>query len=270
MIPSPLRWVGGKRTSRVMIADYLPRDAECYCEVFAGAAWVLFEKKPHPVEVLNDANGDLVNLWRVIKWRPAELLEEVQKYLYSREMFDEWRRKRPDGSDEMDRAVWLYLLIQTSFGAETRSATFGYRKSSPQPLFLDKSLRQFEPAKERLRNVFIEHGDFEKVISRYDQPRTIFYCDPPYLDTCGYEVPFSEQDHERLATTLRGIEGRFLVTVNDDPRLRAMYDGFHVVETEEKRSKSRKIEGRVVAPVLLIANYPLHRSETLPLGLFDT
>lgn len=238
-----------------------------------GAAWVLFGKKSHPVEVLNDANGDLVNLWRVMKWRPAELLEEVHKHLYSREMFEELTAARPDGKDEMELAVWLYLLIQTSFGADvsnTRSSTFGYRNKSPRDLFLYKSLEQFEPAKERLRGVFIEHGDFEKVISRYDQERTIFYCDPPYLDTCGYEELFIEQDYERFARTLRTIEGRFLVTVNDDPRIRAMYEGFHLVEIEEARSKSRQIEGRVAAPILLIANYPLHRPETLPLGLFDT
>jgi len=267
MLDSPIKWVGGKSNSRAGIVDLLPADAECYAEVFAGAAWVLFGKPAHPVEVLNDANGDLINLWRVLKWRPAELLERVHQHLYSREMFLALREQRPDGSDEMGRAVWLYLLIQQSFGADLsriRSPRFGFWNKSPRDLFLNKSLEQFWPAYERLRGVFIEHLDFADLIRRYDQPRTIFYCDPPYLATSGYAEAFSGADHARLATTLRGIAGRFLLTVNDHPALRDLYAGLPIIETTEARALARASEGRVAAPILLIANYPL-KQPVLPL-----
>ena len=118
MLASPLKWVGGKSKLRAAVIALLPSDAECYAEVFAGAAWVLFGKPPHPVEIINDANGDLANLWRVIKWQPAELLERIHQNLYSREQFMEIRANRPDDKDEMGRAEWLYLLIQQSFGAD--------------------------------------------------------------------------------------------------------------------------------------------------------
>lgn len=95
MLSSPIKWVGGKSKSRADIIGLLPAGAECYCEVFAGAAWVLFGKPSHPVEVLNDKNGDLVNLWRVLKHRPAELLERVHQSLYSREQFMVLREMRP-------------------------------------------------------------------------------------------------------------------------------------------------------------------------------
>src|SRR5579864_8552637 len=100
MIASPITWVGGKHHLRRKVVARLPADAECYVEAFAGAAWVLFGKPPHPVEVLNDADGDLVNLWRVMKWRSAEMLEQVQHYLYSREWFEELRAHQPVGGDE--------------------------------------------------------------------------------------------------------------------------------------------------------------------------
>lgn len=260
MLSSPLKWVGGKSKLRAEVIALLPSDAECYCEVFAGAAWVLFGKPPHLVEVINDTNGDLANLWRVIKWRPAELLERVHQNLYSRELFMELRQQRPDGSDEMARAEWLYLLIQMSFGADvsrTQSTRFGFRNKSPRDLFLNKSLEQFAPAKERLRGVFIENSDFADCIKRYDQPRTIFFCDPPYLETCGYAKEFTLTDHERLADTLRGIQGRFLMTVNDHPVIRRLYDGLNFVETQEARALARASEGRKAAPILFIANYTL-------------
>jgi DNA adenine methylase len=260
IIDSPIKWVGGKSKSRAAIIDLLPADAECYVELFAGAAWVLFGKPAHPVEVLNDANGDLVNLWRVLKWRPAELLERVHQHLYSREMFLALREQRPDGKDEMERAVWLYLLIQMSFGADLsriRSAAFGFWNKSPRDLFLNKSLEQFAPAYERLRGVFIEQGDFAECIRRYDQPRSIFFADPPYLATSGYAEGFTLNDHERLAATLRGIAGRFLLTINDHPTVRDLYAGLHIVETTEARAKARAAAGRVAAPILIVANYPL-------------
>lgn len=259
-IDSPIKWVGGKSKSRAAIIDLLPADAECYVELFAGAAWVLFGKPVHPVEVINDANGDLVNLWRVLKWRPAELLERIHQHLYSREMFLELREERPDGKDEMARAVWLYLLIQMSFGADLsriRSAAFGFRNKSPRDLFLNKSLEQFAPAFERLRGVFVEHADFAECVRRYDQPRSIFFADPPYLATSGYAEGFALADHERLAATLRGVAGRFLLTINDHPAVRDLYAGLHIVETTEARALARATEGRVAAPILIVANYPL-------------
>lgn len=265
MLASPIKWVGGKSRLRQEVIAYLPADAECYVECFAGAAWVLFGKQPHPVEVLNDKNGDLVNLWRVMKWRPAELLEEVHKHLYSREMFYDLRAQRPAGKDEMERAVWLYLLIQMSFGADvssTQSAAFGYWNKSRGDLFLYKSLDQFAPAKERLRGVFIENLDFEDLVVRYDQPRTVFYCDPPYIETCGYAEGFTLEDHERLAATLRNVQGRFLLNVNDHPLARELYRDCVIVEAQEARGKSRAPEARQSAPILFIANYEIDRIAT--------
>ncbi|HXE63179.1 MAG TPA: DNA adenine methylase [Bryobacteraceae bacterium] len=274
MLDSPIKWVGGKSKLRSEIIALLPADAECYCEVFAGAAWVLFGKPSHPVEVINDANGDLVNLWRVLKWRPAELLERVHQHLYSREMFMELRQQKPDGSDEMERAVWLYLLIQMSFGADvsrSQSASFGFRNKSRGDLFLNKSLEQFQPAFERLRGVFVEHSDFEKLISRYDQSNTIFFCDPPYLDTCGYAEAFGFQDHQRLAETLHGIQGRFLLTVNDHPAILDLYSDMRLIEMDEARAKARASEGRKAAPILVIMNYAPPQSDeaTGQTSLFD-
>jgi DNA adenine methylase len=261
MLSSPIKWVGGKSKLRRQVIEYLPSNAECYAEVFAGAAWVLFGKPCHPVEVLNDKNGDLVNLWRVLKWRPAELLEEVHKHLYSREMFYELRATRPPQEDELGRAVWLYLLIQMSFGADvssTQSSRFGYRNKSRGDLFLYKSLKQFTPAKERLRGVFIENQDFADLIRRYDQPRTVFYLDPPYFEKCDYEEKFSFEDHARLAECLRSIEGRFLMTVNDHAEIRTLYRDQYLLESMEPSAISRSAEARQAAPILFISNYPLY------------
>lgn len=258
MIDSPIKWVGGKSKLRSEVIARFPHDAECYAELFAGAGWVLFGKNPHPVEVLNDADSELMNLYRVLKWRPAEMLEQIQQSLYSRAWFMELRSADTSTMSELDKAVRTYLMIQMAFGSDisnSEKASFGYWNKSRGDLFLYKSLDQIFPASARLRGVFVECGDFAKIIERYDQPRTLFFADPPYLGTCGYAEEFNECDHERLAEALQSIEGRFLVTVGDHPRIREMYAGCHFEETVEARALARASEGRVAAPILYISNY---------------
>lgn len=256
MIDSPIKWVGGKSKLRSEVIKRLPTDAECYVEAFAGAAWVLFGKQPHPVEVINDANGDLVNLWRVLKWRPAELLEEIQQHLYSREMFEEIRAVTPSVWDEMGRAVRTYLLVKMAYGGDlSHKPRWGYGTKPNISHFLENPMQKLFPASARLQGVLVENGDFEKVISRYDQKRTIFFCDPPYLDTYGYEETFTLSDHCRLCASLSAIEGRFLMTVNDHPAIREMYSAFVIEEAKEARCLSSETEGRVAAPILFISNY---------------
>ena len=261
MLSSPLRWVGGKSRLRAEVIARFPCDTQCYAEVFAGAAWVLFGKEPHSTEVINDVNGDLVNLWRVLKWRPAELLETVEQSLYSREVFDELRSDPAPPShakDVMQRALPTYLLIQMAFGAEVSSvssASFGYGKGKGHRLFACRARDHFPPAADRLQNVYIENLDFVDLIRRYDQPRTLFFCDPPYLGTRGYASEFTETDHERLASVLHRIQGRFLVTINDHPRIRELYADCHIEEAVEARSLARALTARKAAPILFISNY---------------
>jgi len=59
-------WIGGKRRLADRLIPQFPPH-ECYVEVFAGGAALYFMRPPAPVEVINDVNGELVNLYRVVK-----------------------------------------------------------------------------------------------------------------------------------------------------------------------------------------------------------
>lgn len=97
---------------------------------------------------------------------------------------------------------------------------------------LDTLGPMLEELHERLAGVVIEQLDFEAFIRRYDRARTLFYVDPPYYGSEGYygRDLFSRADFERLAAVLRGLQGRFILSLNDRPEVRAIFAGFCIEE----------------------------------------
>lgn len=84
-------WIGGKRRLAKHILPLLAVPHTCYVEPFAGAAAIFFAKAPSDVEVLNDINGELVNLYRVVQHHLEEFCRQFKHALVSRQMF-EWQK----------------------------------------------------------------------------------------------------------------------------------------------------------------------------------
>jgi DNA adenine methylase len=90
---------------------------------------------------------------------------------------------------------------------------------------LTKLVPMLEDVHERLAGVVIECLPFEALIARYDRPQTLFYLDPPYWgseDYYGADV-FSAADFERLSALLEGLQGRFILSINDVPAVRDIF-----------------------------------------------
>ena len=138
---SLINWVGGKRLLRKTIAPLIPKDIKSYVEPFGGGAWVLFYKdKWADLEIYNDLDGRLVNLFRIVKYHPNAFKEEFKYLLGSRELFFQFL----NGTfiTDIQRAVQFYFLITRSFGG--RGDTFGTVKRSSGGAC--KSLKNVMPA----------------------------------------------------------------------------------------------------------------------------
>lgn len=226
-------WVGGKRLLAKKIVSMFPDDVDRYVEVFGGGGSVLFFNEKHAeLEVYNDINSDLVNLFRCVKYHRAELQREISGYFNSREIFNEIKAKMSiSGFTDIQRAAMFYVMAKLSFGSNMR--TFGGRKRN-------LSADCLEEIEERLASVVIENMDFEKLIEKYDSSKTIFYCDPPYSRTERYyDSLFNEKDHERLKTVLSGIKGRFILSYNDSEYIRELYKDFEIATTERQNNLSK-------------------------------
>lgn len=222
-----LAWVGGKSLLADRIIALAPPHT-CYCEVFAGAAWVLFKKPESKVEVLNDLNADLVTLYRVVQNHLEEFIRYFRWTLVSRDEFARLKKVRPETLTDIQRAARLYYMVKAAFGAKASGSTFGTSTTVPPRLNLLRIEEELSGAHLRLARVLIENQPFHEFIPTKDRAHTWFYIDPPYYGCEGYYGPgmFEPADFERLAALLECVKGRFVMSINDHPEVRRIFVAF--------------------------------------------
>ena len=219
-------WIGGKRRLAKHILPLISSFHTCYVEPFAGAAAILFAKQPSDVEVLNDVNGELVNLYRVVQHHLEEFCRQFKHALVSRQIFEWEQMKVPDTLTDIQRAARFYYLLKLSFGARVDGQHFGTATTSPPRLNLLRIEEELSMAHLRLASVTIEHLDWADCFMRYDSPHTLVFMDPPYWETEGYGVDFPLDQYEMIAKLMARMAGRALLTVNDHPEMRRVFAQF--------------------------------------------
>ena len=251
-----MSWVGGKKSLRDEIIVRFPLEYERYIEAFGGAGWVLFHKTPEKFEVFNDANSNLVNLYRCVRKNPRKLIKKLMFMINSRDDFrcivEQRRRGLFSRFRDFDRATKFYYLIQYSYGHKTDQYCC-------RPVSMWKKFPLIERAAERLQSVASENRDFEELIKLYDRPDSFFYCDPPYYDTESFykDVDFTREDHIRLRNTLLECEEKFLVSYNDCPEIRELWDipGIYIEEVVRPNNPALRYESGAEYHEVFISNY---------------
>ena len=246
-------WIGGKRMLRKAILERFPTDkVERYIEVFGGAAWVLFakEKQAGQLEVYNDINGNLVNLFRCVKYHCGELQREFDWLLSSREQFFDYvAQANMRGLTDIQRAARFFYVVKLSFGSDQK--TYATNKK-----LVDNAAERLAAVKERLGGVNIEHKDYADLIRVYDRKAALFYLDPPYIGTEGYyDSPFTPDDHQLLRAALEPIKGRFILSYNDCPEVRELYKGYTIERIERRESLSGSGNNKKRYAEVIIRNY---------------
>ena len=218
-------WPGGKRRLANQIIEALPAH-DCYVEPFCGAAAVLLQKAPAKVEVLNDLNGDLINLYRVVKHHPVEFTHQFRWALNSRKMYEWHNVTAPQTLTDIQRAARFFYLQKLAFGARVTGRTFGTATTSKPRLNLMRIEEDISEMHLRLANVYIEHLPWHECALRYDRPHTALFFDPPYWQTAGYGNDFPWSEYERLAEFAVNAKGGIVITLNEHPDIRRLFADF--------------------------------------------
>ena len=303
-INSPISWVGGKKLSLKYILPRFPLSYTQYIEVFGGGGWVFFAKQPEPDDVYNDYNRHLSNMFACIKNQPLNLIKELgflplcgrddffilRKFL-EKENFDDQFMKEEVSLAEyylppLEAAEVKIILTEEAERFNIKQAAamykvirYSYASSCTSFSCQATDIRRFFfliwEASRRMATALVENQDFEVLVRHYDSETAFFYLDPPYFNAECYEVEFPKEDHVRLKELLLTIKGRFMLSYNDNPAIRELYEGIPGItfyEFERLDSIAQRAEPGKMYKELLIANYDMgERMRLLPcqLTLFD-
>lgn len=246
-------WIGGKRRLAKHILPLFPAHT-CYVEPFSGAAALYFLKTPSKTEIINDINGELVNLYRVVKHHLEEFVRQFKWALVSRQIY-KWLQDTPEETlTDIQRAARFYYLQKQAFGGKVAEHTFGTSTTSAPRFNLLRIEEELSMAHLRLSRTLIEHLDWQQCIMRYDRPHTLFYCDPPYWGTEGYGVEFGLENYDHMAELARSIKGDMIISVNDIPEMRQAFDGLNIQTVDI--SYNLKVTGKATPrKELVICNF---------------
>jgi len=249
-----LSYLGGKSLLADTIVPLIP-EHQTYVEPFAGAAWILFAKEPSKVEVINDINVDIVNLYRVVKHHLEEYIRTFKWLLVAREEFERFRETPPETLTDIQRAVRFFYLLKNGYASKLDFSTFSSSKSSKSSFNLLRIEEILSAAHLRLSRVYIENQSYQRIIEKFDSKETAFYLDPPYWDCEDYygKGIFSKQDFSTLKDMLMGIQGRFIMSINDAKPIRELYGAFNIKRV--KTSYSTASKGAQAKNELLVMNF---------------
>lgn len=185
-----IRYHGGKYRLAHWIIAQMPNHT-CYTEVFGGAAGVLLQKPRAYAEVYNDLDGDIVNLFKVLRDADLrnELIEQLVLTPYAREEFmNAWSV----ATTEVEKARRTIIRAQMGFGSAgaTKGIT-GFRIDTKRQYGTAQSLWVDYPEHlgfigQRLSGVLIENRPAVQVLKDHDAISTLHYVDPPYVHDTRY------------------------------------------------------------------------------------
>jgi len=234
-----LKYHGGKWLLAPWILSYMP-EHKVYCEPFGGGGSVLLRKNRAHEEIYNDLDGEIVNLFRVVRDNGEELRKKLELTPYSRAEFDLSCELTDDSVERARRTVVRSFMGRNPSSATQTKSTFKGKQVKSYITIANVWMKYpdaLASLTDRLRGVIIENDDALSVIKRHDSPETAFYVDPPYLPSTrdigtDYRFEMTEQDHIRLAEALNASEGKIILSGYPSELYDGLYKGWEKVEKD--------------------------------------
>jgi len=247
--------IGNKFALRNKILPLIP-EHKTYVEPFAGSSAIFFWKPKADHSVLNDLDKAVVSGLRLLKTAPTD----PAKYPQPKTLEAVKRQFVKPATTVPEKIVKRMIVTSSGFG--------GTAVTRPKQIYktagISRKVHKIADAREKLKDVEITSEDYAKVVRANDKPSTFFFLDPPYENSTkqmGY-AEHADFDFERLADTLKHIKGKFLMTINDSPRIRDLFSAFYtkpfVADTNLNTANFTKGKNKgYERKELFIANYPL-------------
>lgn len=246
-----LRWPGAKWQIAPWIVSHLPAH-RAYAEPYAGSAAVLMHKPPVEFEVINDVDGEVVNLFRVLRERPDELIGQVWATPFARAEFEISLADigaPPPATVDVERARRFIVRCWGAYGSPFDRST-GWRRqlrgrgsiASAWAHLPDRIAR----VAARLQGVQVESRPALELIRDLAGSGALLYVDPPYLPALRapdlYASEMGASDHVALLELLVSYDGPVVLSGYVDPLYDDALDGWSRVAQRAKTRRGTRIE----------------------------
>ncbi|MGO4196533.1 DNA adenine methylase [Rhizobium sp. YAF28] len=232
----PAAWIGGKRALAPRLVKMIAEIPHTlYAEPFVGMGGVFFRRRNVPrAEVINDRNGEVVNLFRILQRHYPQFMDTLKFQVTSRREFERLKACDPGTLTDLERAARFIYLQKLAFGGKVAGQNFGVVTDGGARFNLTRLAPLLEDVHERLSGVVIENLDWLDFIDRYDRPGTLFYLDPPYFGSEGDygKSLFGREQFSLMAERLSRLKGRSILSINDRPEIREAFASFEHLEAE--------------------------------------
>ena len=250
-------WIGGKRNLAKRICALIDANRHtAYAEPFVGMGGIFLRRTSRPrAEFINDRSREVYNLFRILQEHYVAFLDLLRFQISTQANFERLLHVDPDTLTDLQRAARFLYIQRLSFGGKVAGRTFGLSRERAGRFNLTTLEPDLEALHERLSGVCVTCLDFGDFIRRIDDKGTLFYLDPPYWGCEGYygRDLFSRERFEDLAAQLAGLQGRFIMSLNDTPGVREVFGAFQLETVTTTYTASAK--GTKVVPELLILNF---------------
>lgn len=257
-----LKWAGGKTQMLGDLLPKVPRSYGRYIEPFFGGGAMFFALEPESA-IIADSNPELINMYRQVANNVEEVIEYLQQYKNTSEMFYEVRGLEWTALPKAEAAARTIFLNRTCFNGLYRVNKQGkfnvpYGKYKNPKICDEENLRA---ASKVLKNAEILCGDYLLILEHYAQPGDFVFLDPPYLPISEYsdfkrytKEQFYEEDHVELAKMVMTLHERgchVILTNSNHPLVHELYAPFTIDVVQTKRhiscnGKTRKGEDVIV------------------------
>ena len=235
-----LKYPGSKWRISDWIISHFP-EHKVYCEPFFGSGAIFFNKAPSYIETINDIDGDIVNLFRVIRKNPNELADLLWATPFARDEFASCYERSDNPIEQARRTLVRY---HQSFGTSNSSKnswknvqTYGGPRTATMWNCLPERIVE---CCERIKEAQIENIDAIELIKRYNDKHTLIYCDPPYLLGLRkrnlYKHEITDEYHEKLLEALNSTQSMVVLSGYDNELYNKELRDWH---TDEKRTTAQ-------------------------------
>ena len=210
VIKAPFSYPGGKSRSIKFILPHLPL-RHTWVDVFGGSGVVTINRPKSKLEVYNDRHSGLTDFYKCMRDRVLfeRLCSWLDLTLHSREEFLSNRDTWENTLDTVERAGRWFAMVNYSFASLGRNWGRSTGGAGSLAGKIRNGIKSLPEIHERFKCVQVENSDWRRLLADYDSPQTVFYLDPPYVDSSKgvYKDEMTVHDHEEMLDMIFRLKG---------------------------------------------------------------